>query len=175
MYNFHYVYSMDSKMLTVISQLRSPSASMPQCQKHCWPVTCPAPSPLSIKAAYVSPCQESRWPGCVQLNLLRRYISFCISQPPRTSSLWNRNLALTSQNFSKPVSLMAQAKMHKLCFISPLSENNWFRSTEFFGVRQTLENYLIFLHLILLIFKMEKIIIPPWCCCEAPQDNDYKM
>lgn len=32
MHNFHYVYSLDSKMLTATSQLRSPSASVTHCQ-----------------------------------------------------------------------------------------------------------------------------------------------
>lgn len=144
---------MDSKMLTAVNQTRSLSASMPQCQQHCWPVTCPAPSPLFIKAAYVSPCQESRWPGCVQLNLLRRYISSCSLQPPRTSTLWDSNLALAHQNFSKPVSQVTSESDAYTVFYS-LSENNWDTNTEFFTGRNTSENYLIFLHIVLLIFKI---------------------
>lgn len=126
---------------------------------RCWPVTCPAPSPISISRPMSAPARRADGQAVSSLISCREAVLFIAhtlqEQAVYETEIWHW-LVKTSP---KPFLWWHQGKTYKLCFMASLWENNWDRNTEFFGVRQILENYVVFLPLILCIFKMEKMII----------------
>lgn len=153
MYFIHYAFPVDSKMQTAISLFGSPSVSKPYCQWPCWLRTWPAPYPLSIKSAQIRPCQPSQWPGCVQLALLRKYISFCSSQDlAKETGIWHW---LVQVSFSGGFRVKCLN-----CILFPFGE----RTTEvetWRPLRQTdFGKLFIFLHLILFMLKWRKCHSP---------------
>lgn len=111
-----------------------------------------SPSSLFMESAYISPCQQSRWLGSVQLELLRR-VEFLLELTASKNKQPKRQKSATGgpkffyTSFSNGIRIRCI-----VCFVPPFWEDNW----GFFKVRQTMGNNFSF-QSHLCTFKREKL------------------
>lgn len=147
-YNFHYVCSMDSKMLTAVSSWGVCLALCLAASRTVGQWCALAPFPVSIRQPMPAPARRADGQAVSSLISYGDIFLF-VAHKLQEQGVYETDIWHWLVKIPPNQSLWwHQGETHKLCFIPSIWENNWDRNTEFFGVRHTLENYLIFLHLI---------------------------